>query len=70
MVRLGLPPVHVAALVAHAFAAAVGALAAGQFHDALDAAALGVVDRDRADLLGQRQPVLVGIDHHHLRWRP
>jgi len=39
--------VHVAALVADALAAAVGALAAGQFHDLLDAVVFGVVDRDR-----------------------
>ena len=58
--------VQVAALVADAFATAIGTLAAGQLHHLLDAVALGVVDRDRADLLGQCQAVLLGVDNHHL----
>ena len=54
-------------LVADALAATVGSLFAGLLEDLIDRGALGVVDRDRADLLGQLQTVRVAVDEHHLR---
>jgi hypothetical protein len=56
----------VVGLVADALGAAVRTDPLGVFHDLLDRVGLGVVDRDRPDLLGKAQPVGVAIDDHHL----
>ena len=56
----------VVGLVADAFGAAVGAQPICLLHDLLDRGALGVVDGDRGDLLGQPQPVGVAVDDHDL----
>ena len=52
---------RVVRLVAHALAAPIGALAAGEVHDLVDRRAFRVVDGDRANLCGQRQAVGVAI---------
>src|ERR1035437_11145467 len=57
---------HVAALVADAFAAAIRALPTGQVQYLLHAAALAVVNGDRANLFSQFQTILVRIDNKHL----
>src|SRR5450830_1910718 len=57
---------HVAALVTDAFAAAIRALPTGQVQYLLHAAALVVVNGDRANLFSQFQTILVRIDNKHL----
>ena len=54
-------------LVADTLAATVGSEPHGLVQHSLHGVDLGVVDGDRSDLLGQREPVGVAIDHHHLR---
>ena len=44
---------HVAALVTHAFAASVSTLAVCQLQDAINAFALGIINGNGANFLGQ-----------------
>ena len=56
----------VVGLVADGLDALVGALAAGRVEDLLHGVALAVVDRGRADLLGQLQAVGLAVDDEDL----
>ncbi|RMW26232.1 hypothetical protein ALO97_05628, partial [Pseudomonas syringae pv. tagetis] len=64
---IGLMTMTVTALIAHAFATAVGAFAIGQIEDLIHCALLQRVDRRRAHFRRERQTVRVIIDHENLR---